>query len=365
AAHVATAVGAIDGVEASDPVFDKALRKLANANPGETYDLALRLLVMEAHPAFPDRLDTARADSKELLRHRDGTGGFSYGPGANNWDLSNTQYAALGLRAAKAIGVQVDRGIWTKMAKEVGDQQDSYGGFGYQRRSSGFDSYASMTAAGIAVLAICRQALDEEREGTTLHKQIGRGWLWFARNVDAIGSTQERWSYYHYGLERAAILCDVEKIDEQDWYVRGAEMLCSDQLPGGGWSSRSDGFPGNMAGRGRGTSVSTSFAVLFLRRKFQKVSGPVTPRDVTLAAVGSAAREQDIADCVAELKRRGKGAMPDVLHALRSEVEPRRRAAARGLEAIAGEHFGFDPARDAEANREAIKKAELWHLRNR
>jgi hypothetical protein len=355
-----------DGVPASDPVFDKALRRLANANSTETYDLALRLIVAEACPTFPDRAEAARADTKELLKHREDRGAFSYGREASNWDLSNTQYAALGLRAGKALGVAIERSVWAKMAKEVGDQQDSHGGFGYQRRNYGFQSYASMTAAGIAVLAICRQALEDEREGSALHKQLERGWQWFARNVAAVGSTQEQWSYYfHYGLERAAILCDVEKIDGQDWYARGAEMLCAEQLPGGGWQSQSDGFPGNLAGRGRGASVPTAFAVLFLRRKFQKEAGPVTPRDLSLAAVGSNAQERDIADCVAELKRRGKEAVPEVLRALRSDCEPRRRAAVRALEGIAGEQFGFDPARDVEANREAIKKAELWHLRNR
>jgi len=83
-----------DGVEVGDPLFDKALRKLGNANPAETYDLALRLVVIESCPTFPDRLDTARADVKELLKHRDDRGGFGYGPDAPNWDLSNTQYAA-------------------------------------------------------------------------------------------------------------------------------------------------------------------------------------------------------------------------------------------------------------------------------
>ena len=44
-----------DGVPATDAVFAAAMRRLANANPTETYDLALRLLVLEAFPAYPDR----------------------------------------------------------------------------------------------------------------------------------------------------------------------------------------------------------------------------------------------------------------------------------------------------------------------
>jgi len=53
------------------------------------------------------------------------------------------------------------------------------------------------------------------------------------------------------------------------------------------------------------------------------------------------------------------------LRALRSEIANQRRAAAIALGSIAGQSFGYDPALDAEANREVIKKAELWYLRNR
>ena len=204
-----------DGVPATDAVFAAAMRRLANANPTETYDLALRLLVLEAFPAYPDREVQAKRDAKALLTHRNSSGAFDYRENANGWDLSNTQYAALGLRAAKAMGARIERSVWTKMAEEVGDQQDSYGGFVYRKRNeTGMASYASMTAAGIAVLAICRQALgQEDRPNSTYSKQIARGWQWFDRNATVVGSAAEHWSYYfHYGLERAGILCDVDKV---------------------------------------------------------------------------------------------------------------------------------------------------------
>ena len=360
-----------DGVPTDEPAFTAAVERLAKAVPEETYDLALRLLVMEVLPTFPERAELARRDVREMLAHRDG-GGFHYSRNPKSWDLSNTQYAALGLRAAKALGVTIERSVWARMAKQVGDLQDNYGGFPYGNRDlQGAASYASMTAAGIAVLAICRQALGEEsQQDPTLLKQIGRGWLWLDRNKACLGSTDERWSYYfHYGLERAAILCDVEKVGGADWYAQGAQMFVRDQLPGGGWAAVGDGGltlgPPQGARRGLRTPVSTAFAVLFLRRKFQKVAGPITPHIVTLAAVGPKAKVQDVDDCAAELVRRGKAAMPEVLQALRSEIEPQRRAAGKALLTIAGDGFGYDAARDGEQNRDAIKKAELWFLRNR
>ena len=358
--------GVHDGLGLQDDAFAKALQRFARCNPQETYDLALRLMVCEAFASFPDRETVARKDAKELLTHRTRSGGFGYGPSPADWDLSNTQYGALGLRSARALGVRVERAVWQKLAETVGEQQDSYGGFEYAR-GEGAEAYASMTAAGIAVLAICRQELDDGGKAPkSLDAKIERGWQWFARKPTAIGSRDERWTYYfHYGLERAGILCDVGKVGNRDWYEAGATMLIGEQLAGGGWNSLMDGYPGEVLAAGRGALVPTSFAVLFLRRKFQKVVGAVTPRVVMLANLAADARPADVEACIAELVRRGKPAMPDVLQALRSEIEPQRRAAATALEAIAGERFGFDPVKDAEANRDAVHRAELWWLKNR
>lgn len=356
-----------DGVDSKDPILSKAVQRLAKADPDETYDVALRLMVLEAHPDFPDRDKLAARDAKELLSHRGKKGCFSYTQNAGNWDLSNTQYGALGLRSATALGIKIERSVWTELAHELCEQQDSYGGFNYTNRARNADAYASMTAAGIAVLAICRQQLgDRHSLASSLDQHIGRGWQWFARNEDVVGSPRERWSFYfHYGLERAAILTDIDKVGKFDWYTKGAQMLVDLQLPGGGWRSDTDGYPGTHLGQGRGNSVSTAFAILFLRRKFQKNVAAITPHIVTLAAVGRYSKDADVDACADELTRRGKAAMPDVLFALRSDIEPQRRAAAKALLAIAGETFGYDAKADAETNQQAVRSAELWYLRNR
>jgi hypothetical protein len=360
-----------DGVPLDDKAMQAAINQLAAGKPDQTYDLALRLMVLEACPEFPDRQKLAKADGKALLDHRSDEGGFQYMRRPSTWDLSNTQYGALGLRAAAALGVHVEASVWSRLAAEVQAQQDTYGGFGYTRfHGKGRVGYASMTAAGIAVLAICRQALGEDStSGKKLTPGITRGWQWFAANPDAIGSPKERWSYYfHYGLERAAILCDVTTVGTQvDWYAVGARMLCDEQLPGGGWRSLTDGHPGQHLDRGRGDAVPTAFAVLFLRRKFQKVAAPITPRVVTLASIGVHSKPADVDECTAELVRRGKAAMPELVKGMRSELEPQRRASVQALRQIAGETFGYDAAQgpDVEANREAVRRAELWFLKHR
>ncbi len=356
-----------DGVPADDEAFVAGLAALTKARLDQCYDLSLRLLVFEALPRSEERDRIAKRDTAELLRHQSKQGGFHYREKPRDWDLSNTQYAALGLRAAVAMGIEVDRRVFARMAAEVGDQQDNYGGFGYAPGDGAgrMGSYASMTAAGIAVLAICRQ-MHGPRPPQAIDKRIARGWQWFAKNVRAIGSPSERWCFYfHYGLERAAILCDVETIGETDWYEAGARMFCDLQHANGSWFSQTDAGFARQDGAVPGDPVSTAFAVLFLRRKFQKEVGPITAHVVALVNLGPHSKDADVAACAEQLAARGKAAMPELLAALRSEIGPQRRAAAQALAAIAGEAFGYDPAKDAEQNRDAVRAAELWYLRNR
>lgn len=358
--------GIHDGIVVSDRTLAAAINKLAKAKPTETYDIALRLIVLEACPTFPNRSQVAKRDLAKLLDHRGAQGLFQYREHPATWDLSNTQYGVLGLRAARGMGMTIPRNTWSKIARAIGAQQGSYGGFGYTKRS-GKDATPSMTVAGIAVLAICRQALgDNYARSATMAKQINRGWLWMDLHKESIGSVTERWSYYfHYGLERAAILCGVEKVGSVDWYAAGARMLVAEQLPGGGWRSLQDGFPGAHLSNGQGDSVPTSFAILFLRRQFQKQSRPITPRIVRLVNIGPFSKQKDIDACVKNLARRGKAAMPDVLNAMRSDVEPQRQVAKQALLAITGDDFGYDEAKDRDANRRAIRDATKWYLRNR
>ncbi len=358
-----------DGVGEAEPRFDKALASLTTARPDECYDLALRLMVFEALPHTAERQKIAKNDLARLLKHQTDEGGFHYQEKSNNWDLSNAQYAALGLRAAVAMGLDVDKRVWTRLAKAVRDLQDSYGGFGYSPGDgrSTTTSYASMTAAGIAALAICQQQLGESSNaGKSLAKEIGRGWSWFERNVATIGSsTERRCFYFHYGLERAAILCDVEKVGEVDWYEVGARMFIAAQLASGGWVSTRDGMIGQGNQRGAGDPVATSFAILFLRRKFQKQVGPITQHVVRFVNLGPHSPDKDVDACAEQVAALGKQAMPEILKALRSTIEPQRRAAAGALQRIAGDTFGYDPGKDADGNLAAVRAAELWHLRNR
>lgn len=224
-----------------------------------------------------------------------------------------------------------------------------------------------MTVAGICVLEICRQHPGIADElARTIDGQVKKAWSWLDANAAFLGNANLAWSLYcHYGLERAGILSDVTTVGGADWYRRGARMLVDTQRPGGGWRVTAAMFPGAPE-VARGDPVDTAFAVLFLRRRFQKVPGPVTgTRAPTLESLDAKADDAAVTACAAELARRGKAAVPDLLAALRSDVAPRRRAAVRALTAIAGKDFGIDPERPFAEVADAVRRAELWYLENR
>ena len=118
-----------------------------------------------------------------------------------------------------------------------------------------------MTVAGLTVLEVCRQLLQPDgTEANRFTAAIDRGWAWVARAQTRIGDRHIPHCFYaHWGLERAAILSQRERVGTVDWYARGAEMMLATQKRDGGFRSVSDSH---------GVKAHTAFAVLFLRRAF-------------------------------------------------------------------------------------------------
>src|SRR5690606_32470330 len=163
-----------DRVPLDEPHFARAIERLAEEGLHDTYGLSLRLMVAAELEAFPDRRSVAARDLARLLRHQARDGIFGYGPQPGHGDLSNSQYAALGLRAALWLGLEVPRQVWDRLASGTLSHQQSDGGFGYVRRSA---ATLSMTTAGIAILELCRERLAAERVATgRLERSIAGGW---------------------------------------------------------------------------------------------------------------------------------------------------------------------------------------------
>ncbi|HVG93892.1 MAG TPA: hypothetical protein VND21_05560 [Planctomycetota bacterium] len=212
-------------------------------------------------------------------------------------DLSNTQYALLGLRAARDCGAIVpastfQRALERALAKQepdgpkmrrtipasgkpgeqayVVDAGDRARGWAYQ------DDLVtgSMTTAGIAALAIGRDMLmkPERWSGYTdeLDRKVGRavqdGFSWLDKHF-AVDHNPPRgapaWHYYYlYGLERACVFGGRTHVGDHDWYIEGAKYLVGSQRPEGLWST------GAIGARELSPSdiCDTAWAILFLKR---------------------------------------------------------------------------------------------------
>jgi hypothetical protein len=191
--------------------------------------------------------------------------------GPESGDNSNSQYAALGLRACHDAGVVIPDSAVTLAVKAWRDSQFSEearkgkdgksmvasGGKkaeGWNYKTPATDEkppYQAMTAGALAGLVIYAyiQNKDWKKDATV---QSALGWLSDKFEIQA-------WNGYSmYALERAGILYGTEMIGTHHWYREGASALLGTQKRDGSWGEDADDW--------FGSTWDTCFAILFLRR---------------------------------------------------------------------------------------------------
>ncbi len=298
------------GVARDDAAVAKALDWLCAQEPLRTYEQAVGLMALErAYPpmregrGMPSDRRGWCARTLAALEKACGTpGSWGYPAGSGaimKFDSSNTQYAALGLRAAVDLGFPVREALWTGLVhhfKQVRERGGARGGVGLVRHGeavpdagpatvevpevAGFRYWpgerrvwGSMTCAGIASLALARHQLARigkltpRLEGEIDAMVLG-GWAWldarWGMDRHPGGRSDDWYGYYLYSLERAAIFDGVKRVGLRDWYYEGALQLLARQRDDGGWDE-----PGSNR------TCGTSFALLFLKEATQPLSGGV------------------------------------------------------------------------------------------
>lgn len=267
------------GVSPRHPAILEALAFLAESPTTMTYSAGCHLMALEAlrDEEYIPWMEEILGD---LLSWQNRQGVWGYPDG--HADLSCTQFAALGLRAAAEAGLEIPERVWIDLAEGVIDHQlkhervdtptaleDAYGGkisvagFSYRpvnpKRATG-----SMSTAGIATLGICLEQLGD-RCPSKLRSQIERqseyGLNWMAKHwsVSTNPGKGDWLHYYLYGLERVGAMLDIEVIGEREWYWEGAEHLVNSQVTSGINNGQWNDPHGRM-------ESATCFALLFLER---------------------------------------------------------------------------------------------------
>ncbi len=245
-----------------------------------------------------------------LVNTQEDAGGFGY-PKPRE-DMSNTQYALLGLRAARECGGVVPGRVFKrvidrllilqeqdgpKVLRTLGGEKkgdsiykidggDRARGWGYMASAPG--ATGSMTTAGIASLAICHDALTQPKRlpiyNRKLENRVKRavqdGFAWLDVNFTVErnpGRAAPPWHFYYlYGLERAAIYGSRTLIGAHDWYLEGARYLVGRQGGDGSWNT------GMLGGKEYKASavLDTAWAILFLKKATRPMK-PMPPPVVT------------------------------------------------------------------------------------
>jgi len=193
--------------------------------------------------------------------------------GPDSGDNSNSQYAALGLRACYDAGRDAARGVivlavkWWRESQFKDPKKDEkkavasggtaisgkVEGWNYKDENAQADKppYHAMTAGGVGSLVLYDYMLDRKWKDDSFVKG-GMNWL----TVHFGGPDLE-----HLFPVRAralgGILFGTEKIGDHFWYAEGAAALIGAQHEDGSWGKDTEWF---------NTTWDTCFSVLFLRR---------------------------------------------------------------------------------------------------
>lgn len=269
------------GVKPTDEVVGKALAYLRKLEPKKTYVVALANLCF-AEVRDPKDLPRVEANTKWLLetaiRRNGKLTGWGYPhPDIERADASNTQYALLGLYAAKQCGVKVPEDEWKQILKLYQDSQISeskdLGSWSYldvDRVGSSF----TMSTAGVCGLLIARMGLEDSgheldvKTGVAAkcgvypeNEAVRKGMNWIGENFSFDKPKAAKSIYYNvYGIERVGRLSGQRFIGSHDWYRAGQKFLVEGQRADGSWSAHEEeDFKGVNV-------ISTAFALLFLSK---------------------------------------------------------------------------------------------------
>ncbi len=175
-------------------------------------------------------------------------------------DNSNTQYAALGLRACARAGCDFQQSMLDKAIDWWQSSQQKDGGWGYDvggKHDATWGTFGSMTAGGASSLVILQ--LLRGNDGKSNAAQRGMSWIGrnFTVNTNAKAPDDRRmWHYYYlYAMERLGDLYPTDRMGGWYWYAEGADYLIKNEK-NGQWCG-----PDSIMGL-----EDTCFAILFLNR---------------------------------------------------------------------------------------------------
>jgi len=297
-----TALAVLALLQSGEPVDDavvaKGLRALEATPDSDTYVVSLRMMALLKADEVSEQ-PRYRKQVREAVRWlqqsqtRIGTWGYNRrrtqfdadSKPETGTDNSNTQMALLALYEAAKGGYKVPDEVWKRSEAYYVRTQNRDGGWGYRfgprNRApgsitpAGYESYGSMTAAGLASLLVTGSRLHEGRQykcgspERTKHcgkyrqvQPIAQALSWLDKNfaVNMHPGRGTSWHHYYlYAVERVGMVSGLKTIGRHDWFREGAEFLVRRQSEDGGFKRA-----GRIGGQVRQYDIA--FAILFLAK---------------------------------------------------------------------------------------------------
>ena len=256
-------------VPSQDPVVARCLDVLLDRDPDSIYNTSLAAMALatavEKGTSRRERLERrAQRLADILVASQLKSGGWSYvarvwadqSVGGWSYDLSNTQFAILGLRAAANAGAKIPRATWERAQALLEKTQCADGGWSYHGTES--PSYNRMTAAGAGSWMLCRLSLEENVAPSEAadSARVRDAVRWLERSTDPAQMAGPPDYYLLYSVERLCMISRIDKLGSRDWYAEGAAILLRSQGTDGSWTGV------------HGTVVDSCMALLFLRKAF-------------------------------------------------------------------------------------------------
>lgn len=250
----------------SDKVFD-AIKWLA-ANPAPyTYAIATRIMVWTRLPE--DFRPLAEADLRRLLENfLPEAGGWDYGPNPRSGyvDQSLTQFAMQAIADAERAGLDVPPRLIDLVRGRFLSKQCKDGGWGYKNADD--DPRGSMTAAGLATMALCERVRPgNDRTRDAVARSINGAVEWLDQRFEPganPGMGDYHVYYWMHALERAGRATGLRRFRDRDWFDACAGTIRSRLFTGD--------LESGLRVNGGVTSMETlAFALFTLQRGLEPV----------------------------------------------------------------------------------------------
>jgi hypothetical protein len=183
-------------------------------------------------------------------------------------DNSNTQFAILALWTAQRYDVPMNRTL-NLIVRRFLTSQNLNGSWDYDYHPGGnvqgkSTSSPAMTCVGLIGLAVGHGLAQPAAGQLVQDPRILRGLIALYLTIGKPSNPPLKTKppmqnlYFLWSVERVAVLYNLPKIGDKDWYRWGAQVLVANQEAQGNWSG--GGYPGSSP------TLDTCLALLFLKR---------------------------------------------------------------------------------------------------